>query len=172
MRPLALAWAVAVAACAGTDRPGDAEGRAAARQAPAFEPAPDFELSDLDGERVRLSALPARLTIVHFWSTYRECADDLRLLDRLQRRYAAQGLRVLALAYSSGSRVEVARFLAAVGAEPPTLLCDRRTRELYDVMTFPTTYLLDHQRRIRYWMYGILDEEHWDRLIAEALANP
>ena len=131
--------------------------------------APDFDLSDLDGERVRLSKIEAPVVLLHFWSKYRSCIDDLKLLDRLNKKYKGRGVVIIGLAWSSGSREEVAEFLGEQNVDIPVLMCSREVSHAYDVATFPTTFLLDRDRRVRYWMYGIMVERHWDKIIQELL---
>lgn len=134
-------------------------------------PAPEFDLSDLDGERVRLADVDAPVIILYFWTTFRQCEDDLVLLQSLHEQYAGRGVVILGLAYSSGDRDEVRRFTAERGVAFPILLCPRAVTRAYDVATFPTTFLLDETHRIRYWMYSNLVRDHWQQLIEELLAE-
>jgi hypothetical protein len=95
---------------------------------PGLEPivAPHFELANLDGARIRLTDLDAQATVLHFWSTSRECETDLQALARLRGRFADRGVEILTLAYSSGTPDEVRRFLQATGADVATLMCTPR----------------------------------------------
>lgn len=131
-------------------------------------PAPAFELADLGGDVVKLADVDAPVTLLYFWSKYRECGTDLKLLDALQEKYGDEGLKVITVVYSSGSRDDVTEFLADLDVDLTTVMCPRATLKDYDVATFPTTFLLDRAHNIRYWMYGILVDWHWDRLIRES----
>jgi hypothetical protein len=78
---------------------------------------------------------------------------------------------IVGLAYNSGpSRDEVRTYTEKLGLTFPTLMCSYATAQAYDVATYPTTFALNREKHIRYWMYGILVPEHWDNLIAEMLA--
>lgn len=132
-------------------------------------PAPDFELADLGGELVKLSEIDGPVTLLYFWSKYRECEADLKLLEKLQEKYADDGVNIIGVVYSSGSRDELTTFLEDLGVTIRTVMCPREVLREYDVSTFPTTFLLDAEHNIRYWMYGILVDWHWDRLIEELL---
>lgn len=131
--------------------------------------ATDFELSDLDGEAQRLSDFKDPVVLLYFWSTYRECEADLRLLQDLYEKYAHQGVAIIGLCYSSGTREQVSEFLESNGIDFPNLMCSQQVCDDYAVATFPTSFLLDSERRVHYWMYGILVGEHWDQLVAEML---
>ncbi len=133
-------------------------------------PAPNFALADLGSDVVQLSDVDAPVTLLYFWSKYRECGDDLQMLDALQEQYRDEGLRIISVVYSSGSREDISAFLDELDVDLDTVMCPRATLKDYDVATFPTTFLLDRDRNIRYWMYGILVEWHWDRLVRELLS--
>jgi TolB protein len=140
---------------------------------PNAEPtrAPDFDLADLDGQRVRLADLDEPVTLLYFWSTSRECESDLETLARLHEQYADRGVAILGLCYSSGTPEQVRRFLDGVGANVPTLMCSKPVCEEYGVAIFPTTFLLDREHRIRSWKYGVQLAEHWQELIDGMLAE-
>ena len=72
---------------------------AAPEAAPAArKAAPDFELKDLSGKRVRLSSLAGKVVIVNFWATWcGPCLQELPHLDKLQQEHKDAGLVVLAI---------------------------------------------------------------------------
>ena len=131
--------------------------------------AKNFQLADLHGVRVELSELEASVVLLHFWSKYRDCKYDLEVLQTLHEKYDDQDLQIVGIVFSSGTRKEIEAFTSELGVEFPNLMCTNEVRSAYDVATFPTTFLLDSEKRIRYWMYGILVDSHWDRLIEELL---
>lgn len=157
---------------AGTDRPGPSE----REELPLLSAgdqllkAPAFSLKDLAGERLDLSKVEAPVTILYFWTKSRQCEDDLKLLQSLHEKYGDKGVRIVGLAYNSGpSREDVRRFTEGLGVTFPQLMCTYDVAQRYDVATYPTTFALDGEHHIRYWMYGIMVREHWDALIDEML---
>jgi peroxiredoxin len=166
-------FAVAVLACAAAAVRGDTGEQELPRVEPGqpLREAPDFRLADLHGVRVRLWEIESPVVVLHFWSTYRDCKYDLEVLQRLHEEYAGRGVRIVGLVFSSGTREEVGKYVSGLGVDFPNLMCTNDVRQAYDVATFPTTFLLDSDKRIRYWMYGILVEDHWDRLIDELLQD-
>ena len=145
------------------------------KELPSIEPgrkldvAADFRLADLHGVRMQLSEVEAPVVVLHFWSKYRDCKYDLELLQSLHQKYGASGVKIIGLVFSSGTRKEVDKFVSDFGVDFPNLMCTNEVRTAYDVSTFPTTFLLDSDKRIRYWMYGILVDKHWDQLVGELL---
>jgi peroxiredoxin len=73
------------------------------------EQAPDFVLSTLAGEPVRLSDQRGRWVLISFWATWcTPCLAEAQVLDHLSRKYS-QRLQVLALAVSD-SRAKLDAF--------------------------------------------------------------
>lgn len=136
-----------------------------------LDTAADFRLADLHGVRFQLAKTDAPVVLLHFWTKYRDCSYDLELLQRLHEKYEGRDVRIIGIAFNSGTREELTQFVSDLGVEFPTLMCTSEVRNAYDVSTFPTTFLLDGEKQIRYWMYGILVENHWDQLIAELLED-
>jgi peroxiredoxin len=147
------------------------------KELPAIEPgaklevAKDFQLADLNGVRTKLSDVKAPVVVLHFWSKYRDCKYDLELLQKLHKKYGDRNVKIIGVVFSSGTRDEVNKFVSDLGVEFPNLMCTNDVRSAYDVSTFPTTFLLDSDKKIRYWMYGIMVEKHWDQLVAELLED-
>ena len=76
---------------------------------------PDFELFGLDGQRVRLSELQSRTTVINFWQG--ECPPCRRELPMLGR-FAAEspGVRVITVALQSRGATEGDRDLLSPAA--------------------------------------------------------
>ena len=62
------------------------------------DPAPDFELRDLEGKAVRLSDLRGKPVVLHFWATWcPHCLTEMPMLEKAGQDLAAHGVRVLAV---------------------------------------------------------------------------
>jgi len=65
----------------------------------ARKTAPDFELKDLSGKRVKLSSLAGKIVIVNFWATWcGPCLQELPHLDKIQQEHKGE---VVVLAIST-----------------------------------------------------------------------
>jgi peroxiredoxin len=133
--------------------------------------APAFDLASLDASRVRLSDLEGKVTVLYLWSLTRECESDLKLLQALYEKHRGEEINFVGLAWNSGDRSEVAKVMQDWGVTFTTLMCNSQVLADYGVATFPTVFLLNRAGQIRYWQYGILEGEGWDRIIEEALAE-
>jgi len=64
----------------------------------AAKPVPDIKLQDLAGHAQRLGSLRGSVTVISFWATWCvPCREELPRLSALKERYAAQGVRFVAV---------------------------------------------------------------------------
>ena len=65
---------------------------------PKTKKAPDFELSDYTGKKVRLADYQGKVIFVNFWATWcGPCKYEIPMFVDLQQRYGAQGLAFLGI---------------------------------------------------------------------------
>jgi cytochrome c biogenesis protein CcmG/thiol:disulfide interchange protein DsbE len=105
--------------------------------------APDFAITDVSGQPVRLSELRGRPVIVNFWASWCvPCEDQFPMLREAYERYADDGLAVIGIIYQD--RSQAARdFMARHGAEW-TAAADPegRVADAYRVLGPPETFLI------------------------------
>jgi cytochrome c biogenesis protein CcmG, thiol:disulfide interchange protein DsbE len=129
--------------------------------------APDFELVDLDGNPVQLSALRGRPVIVNFWASWCvPCADEFPLLRNAHERHADEGLVVVGIVYQDRSQAagdfmdrHDARWIAA--ADP-----EGRVAERYAVLGPPETFLIGRDGRIEARALGQFTADWLDTKVA------
>lgn len=115
------------------------------------QPAPDFELPDLQGNLHRLRDYRAKIVILNFWSA--ECPHSERTdrsLQDLLPRWEGEVIMLLVAA----NRNESAQMLAeaAETRRLPRVLLDSEQilANLYEAVTTPHVFLLDRQGILRY----------------------
>lgn len=122
--------------------------------------APRLQLSDLDGEPIRLSDLRGQVVLVNFWASWcPPCVKEMPSMSRLQARYRAQGLHVVAVDVDE-SVATVKAFVERLPVEL-TIALDSGARAMrrWKVFSFPSSFLVDRQGRLRYGLSGAVD---WD----------
>jgi len=131
---------------------------AGALVAQAAESAPDFSLPNLDGKTVRLASVEARgPVVVSFWATWCvPCPEEMKHLQRLYQKYAADSLTVLAVAIDGPKTAsKVKPFVMGRRFTMPVLLdTNNDVKRLYNVNAVPTVYVLRRGGVISYTHTG------------------
>lgn len=136
--------------------------------------APDFELSDLEGQKVRLSSLRGKVVILNFWSrTCPPCLEEMPSLEVLAHKLAGRSDVVLLTINTDESVEEAASALHSILGESPSLrvLVDPggdEIRRLFGTRLFPETWFIDAEGVIRARVDGARD---WAAPIALELVD-
>lgn len=109
------------------------------------KPAPDFELTALDGGRVRLSELRGKPVVLAFFGCgCPPCRIEAPHLSELQQKYAKEGLVVLSINQWDESKEEVAKFVADKKLKHRVLLNGGSVgADLYHIEGVPTCFWID-----------------------------
>lgn len=119
------------------------------------EAAKDFEVSTLDGRKLKLSDLKGKTVIVSFWATWcAPCREEMPHLVELYKKYKERGLEVIAISDDAlEDRSTVVEFAKQYNLAFPVTL-DPGPVQTYGVNLYPTTYFIDQQGRVRYQTSG------------------
>lgn len=122
---------------------------AAAPLAMAAKPVPDLKLSDLNGQRQKLSSLRGNVVVVSFWATWcGPCREELPRLSKLSESYSGKPVRFVAVSIDEPKNfLKIKPFLADsadhleiwTGADTDTM-----AREGFGDIV-PSTMILDEQ---------------------------
>jgi len=127
---------------------------------PAAEPAPapDFELSDRNGQPVRLSELRGKVVLINFWATWcGPCRKEMPLLEAIHRRYEKLGLTLLGVNVEEDLS-DAEEFLRQTPVSFPILTDpENRVSRLFDVAAMPSTVIVDRAGRLRHLHHGYQD---------------
>lgn len=141
----APALALVVAACG-----GNANAPAASAAAPGSRIAPDFELTDVNGNRVHLSDSKGTVRLVDFWTTWcAPCREEIPMFKDLHAAYAAKGFTLVGIAMDDGGASVVKPFVDENKIPYLTLIgSDPVAASFGGVVGFPTKFLVDRDGRI------------------------
>lgn len=138
--------------------------------------APDFTLPDLDGKVHRLSDYAGQVVFLNVWATWcPPCREEMPSMERLYRRYAGEGLVMLAVSEDEGPKEQVEGFVRSLGLSFPILLDPEGViPRAYGVTGYPETFLIDRSGRI---VHHTIGPEHWfsdpaREMVEELLAAP
>ena len=109
-------------------------------------PAPDFQLLDLEGQNVSLSNLRGKPVLINFWASWcPPCRAEMPFIQQIfeDEEWSDKGLVILAINIGE-SPDTVKRFMASYGLSFPALLDTSQDVALkYSVSAIPTTLLID-----------------------------
>jgi cytochrome c biogenesis protein CcmG/thiol:disulfide interchange protein DsbE len=135
-------------------------------------PAPDFALTDLDGDPIRLADLRGRPVIVNFWASWcGPCVDEFPLLRDAQTAHAADGLAVVGIVFrdnSESARAFMARMDAgwAAAMDP-----GEQVAASFGIRAPPETFFIDSAGVVRGRQIGQLSAADLERQLALILAT-
>lgn len=120
--------------------------------------APDFKLPDLNGKQFRSSELKGSVVLLDLWATWCEpCIADLPIYRRFFEKYGNRGLRVIGIAVESGWAKDIQPHVAKHRIKYPVLVGDEDVVLRYELIGFPTTYLIGKDGKIAKKYIGTLD---------------
>lgn len=154
-----------------SDEPGVATSLEVAPRIGAL--APNFTLTDLEGEAISLADLRGRPLLVAFWATWCEpCKVEMPFIEERYVRYRERGLRVLAVDFDEPAEA-VAAFRDEMGLTFEILLDPGgRVQQLYQVRGYPSSYYIDAAGVIRAQQIGVMTEGQLDEHLATLGLEP
>jgi len=124
--------------------------------------APDFELSDLNGNQVRLSDFSGRPVLINFWATWcGPCEVEMPIIEAAFQAHGKDGLAVLAIAVDD-SPASVQRFFDERELSFHPLLDDGTVSRVYQVFGLPTSYFVAADGKIAAVHMGLLTEDRFE----------
>jgi peroxiredoxin len=159
----ATSWAAGLGS---VDRPADLPNTDFAK-APS---APDFELSNLDGVKVRLSSFRGKLVVLNFWATWcPPCKQEIPWLNDLQKEYGDQ-LQVLGVTVDDEDSSELSAFVKEMKFRYPVLHSTPEAESAYlGIAGVPVTFFLDREGQIRKKTSGLTSKEEMQATIVKLL---
>ena len=126
-------------------------------------PAKDFELEDMDEEKVKLSDYRGKVVLLNFWATWcPPCIREMPSMERLQQKVAAENFKVIAVNQMEDAD-DVFAFTGQLEVDPTFEILFDKTSEVsqdYAVRGLPTTYLIDKKGNLRYRAVGGREFDH------------
>jgi peroxiredoxin len=136
---LAMLWLIVAGSAVGGDNP----------------PAPDFTLTDANGQSVTLSDLRGQVIMINFWASWcGPCRQEMPLLEQIHQRYEPLGFTLLGVNVEKNP-ADGQAFLKERPVSFPVLYDpENDISKLYDVVAMPSTVLIDRQGNVRYLHHG------------------
>jgi peroxiredoxin len=108
--------------------------------------ADDFELSTLEGAKVKLSSYRGKVVFLNFWATWcPPCRGEMASMEKLWQRFGDRGLEIVAVDLKE-AQATVSKFVKDNSLTFAVLLdADAAVGSGWGVQSIPTTYLIDRK---------------------------
>jgi thiol-disulfide isomerase/thioredoxin len=120
-----------------------------------------LDLSDLEGRPATLTSYRGKAVLLNFWATWcLPCRAEMPALRRIQARYAARGLSVVAASADEAAGLEEVRRFARRHLQDLTVWTGATTRDMERLglgEALPATALIDPEGRIAVRFIGPFD---------------
>lgn len=122
--------------------------------------APDFVLTDMNGERHQLSDYRGQGVFLNFWGTWcKPCEREFPLMDQQYQKVQDEGLQILAVNIGE-SDFAVQKFIDRLNLSFPVLIDHNKSvMETYNINPLPTTFLVNPEGKIEKIITGEMSEE-------------
>ena len=111
--------------------------------------APDFKLPDLHGKEFKSSQLKGSIVVLDLWATWCEpCVADIPMFNRLHEKFASRGVKIVGVAVESGWAKDIKPHVAKHAIQYTVLVGNEKIVEQYEMVGFPTTYLIGRDGKI------------------------
>lgn len=137
------------------------------------DPAPGFQLKDLDGKDLNLESSKGKVVLLNFWATWcGPCREEIPGLIALQQRYKDQ-LRIIGLVVDSDDDKEVQQIVTNEGINYPVALADSNTRLEYGgISALPTVFIINTEGRVVQKHVGLYDPALYETEVRALLGLP
>jgi peroxiredoxin len=113
-------------------------------------PAPDFTLTDLQGQTHRLSDFKGKIVFLNIWATWcPPCRMEMPSMEHLYRRLKGRDFIMVAVSEDEEGKAAVQSFVDQMGITFPVLVDpDGIVPGRYGVTGYPETFVIDRQGRV------------------------
>ncbi|WP_369900403.1 thiol-disulfide oxidoreductase ResA [Bacillus manliponensis] len=124
------------------------------------EEAPNFAVTDLNGNEIELKDLRGKGVFLNFWGTWcKPCEKEMPYMNELYPEYKEKGVEILALD-ADETELAVKNFVARYDLQFPVAIDKgQEILKTYNVTPLPTSFLIDKDGKIVKKITGSLTKE-------------
>ncbi|KAF0825893.1 thiol-disulfide oxidoreductase ResA [Cytobacillus firmus] len=124
------------------------------------EKAPDFVLTDMDGNKHRLSDYEGQGVFLNFWGTWcKPCEKEMPYMNNQYKQFKDEGVQVLAVNVGE-TDLAVNNFSERYDLAFPIVIDkDSQVQSAYGINPLPATFLIDKDGKVVKYITGEMTEE-------------
>ncbi|ARD47536.1 peroxiredoxin [Sporosarcina sp. P33] len=132
---------------------------------------PNFELTTLSGDKVKLTDYKGKIVILNFWASWcGPCKVEMPYMQKYyERNKGTANVEIIAVNMTSeerGGSSGIKKFVDEYGLTFPILLDnDGKVMDMYNIITIPNTYIIDKDGLINQKIMGPMNEEMINELV-------
>ena len=137
------------------------------------DPAPQFEMKDLEGKPISLEEEKGKIVLLNFWATWcGPCRAEVPDLIELQKKYK-DNLEIIALATEEDDTAEVQKFVKKSGINYHVgMATDAIALKYGGIPALPTSFVIDPQGRVVQKHVGLNDPTIYELEVRALLNQP
>ncbi len=108
------------------------------------DPAPDFELYNLENQKIKLSGYSGKVVVLNFWGHWCEpCQQEMPTFEKVWNKFKDKGLVIIGV-HLGQEAVTVKHFVDQYGITFPIVYdtSDLQTAHAYGIDPIPDTYII------------------------------
>lgn len=118
-----------------------------------YKKAPDFEVTDLEGKKLKLSDFKGKVVVINFWATWcNPCKGEIPHLNEVAKKFKGSNVEFLGISHEGKNVVN--KFLSKSEFDYHICINGGKVFNKYGVTGIPTHVLIDAKGRIRYKHIG------------------
>jgi thiol-disulfide isomerase/thioredoxin len=132
--------------------------------------APDFALTDINGDIVKLSDYRGKVVFVNFWATWcppcrAEIPHFIELVEEFEDDFIVLGISV----DRPNDKAKVPGFAESYNINYPVLFADEQIAAYGQISSIPTTFVVDKDGYVKGQIIGARPKEEFKRIITAEL---
>jgi len=132
--------------------------------------APDFTLTDLDGNTISLSDLEGEVVFLNFWATWcTPCKKEMPYFNEAFETYKDNGVNIIGISIDRSEKI-VKKFLEKKELVYPVAMGSQKFLRDYGIArVVPVTVIIDKKGKLRYKVIGEMEKEEIEKYIQELI---
>src|SRR5882757_4533688 len=134
--------------------------------------APDFALTDVSGNPIKLSDSKGKVILLNFWATWcGGCQTEIPWFIEFQNKYKDAGLNVIGVSLDDDGWKSVSPYVKEKNVNYCIVIGTRAVAKQYAVEAMPATWLIDRQGKIAATHVGLVTKSAYEAEIETLLGR-